>query len=111
MGASGLVVAQAFLANLSGLHYALPAVVATQNSTLWNFVFTAGWVFGERARGESRLLRMEYALLTNNVPLLVRVPLLVILTSALGIHHLASNLISFLTLGLTRHPLPSVDLG
>lgn len=108
VGASGLVVNQALLAALTdvgGFYYLLSAVLATQGSTLWNFALTEGWVFRERVEGGSRLLRMGQFLLMNNGALLVRGPFLVILTSGLGIHYLISNLITLLTLGLTRYLL------
>ncbi len=106
VGATGLIVNMALLAALTGvggMYYLLSAVVATQGSTLWNFAFTEGWVFGERSKGRGRLGRLGKFLLMNNAALLLRGPFLLILTSGLGVHYLISNLITLLALGLARY--------
>jgi glycosyltransferase involved in cell wall biosynthesis len=105
VGLSGLVVNTALLAFLTdvvGIFYVVSAVIATQGSTLWNFCFTEGWVFSGREHRRSRGARMGLFFLMNNAALALRGPLLVILTSGLGIHYALSNVISLLALTLVR---------
>ena len=108
MGLSGLVVNTlllAFFTDVIGLFYVVSAVIATQGSTLWNFCFTEAWVFTGRDHRRSRGTRMAMFFLMNNIALALRGPLLVLLTSGLGIHYLVSNVISLLVLTLVRYGL------
>jgi dolichol-phosphate mannosyltransferase len=108
VGASGLVVNTALLAaltELAGIHYVVSAVIATQGSTLWNFSLTELWVFPDRHDRRSRISRLVLFLAMNNAALALRGPILVILTSELGVYYLASNLISLVTLTLIRYAL------
>jgi dolichol-phosphate mannosyltransferase len=108
VGASGLVVNTLLLAILTdvvGLFYVVSAVIATQGSTLWNFCFTELWVFGDREHRRSRGTRMALFFLMNNAALAVRGPLLVLLTSGLGIHYVISNVLSLVGLTLVRFAL------
>ena len=108
VGASGLVVNTVLLAVLTdvvGLYYVVSAVIATQGSTLWNFCFTELWVFGDRDHRSGLGRRMGLFFLMNNVALALRGPLLVLLTSGLGIHYLASNVLSLVGLTLVRFAL------
>ncbi len=105
VGLSGLVVNTlllAFLTDVVGLFYVVSAVIATQGSTLWNFCFTEAWVFSGRDNRRSRGGRMGLFFLMNNAALALRGPLLVLLTSGLGIHYAVSNIISLLALTLVR---------
>jgi dolichol-phosphate mannosyltransferase len=97
VGATGLVVntvALAVLADLAGLYYVAAAAIATQVSTLWNFTFTELWVFPDRDHRIRGLRRLATFYAVNNAALLLRVPVLIALTSGLGIHYVVSNLIS-----------------
>jgi dolichol-phosphate mannosyltransferase len=97
VGATGLVVNTvmlAALADLVGLYYVAAAVLATQASTLWNFTFTELWVFSDREHRGRGLRRMAMFFVVNNLALVLRVPVLVALTSGLGIHYVISNLLS-----------------
>src|SRR6185295_12669901 len=108
VGLSGLVVNTvllAFFTDVIGLFYVVSAVIATQGSTLWNFCFTELWVFSGREHRRSRGTRMGLFFLMNNVALALRGPLLVLLTSGLGIHYLASNVLSLVGLTLVRFAL------
>jgi glycosyltransferase involved in cell wall biosynthesis len=108
VGASGLVVNTIILAALTdvvGLFYVVSAVIATQGSTLWNFTFTELWVFGDRENRRRLRTRMAMFFLMNNAALAVRGPLLVLLTSGLGIHYVVSNILSLVTLTLVRFAL------
>jgi dolichol-phosphate mannosyltransferase len=82
-------------------HYLLGAVVATQGSSTWNFCLTERWVFP--ASGGRRLWgRFALFLAMNNSTLLLRVPLLALLTSFVGLHYLLSNLVTLVFLFLLR---------
>jgi dolichol-phosphate mannosyltransferase len=108
VGVSGLVVNTALLALLTdvvGLFYVVSAVIATQGSTLWNFCLTERWVFGDRAHKRSSGTRLALFFLMNNTALAVRGPLLVLLTSGLGIHYVVSNVVSLVVLTLVRFGL------
>jgi dolichol-phosphate mannosyltransferase len=108
VGASGLVVNTALLAILTdvvGLFYVVSAVIATQGSTLWNFCLTERWVFGDRAHKRSAGTRLALFFLMNNTALAVRGPLLILLTSGLGIHYAVSNVLSLVALTLVRFGL------
>ena len=108
VGLSGLVVntaVLAFLTDFVGLFYVVSAIFATQVSTLWNFCFTEFWVFSDRAARRGRGSRMALFFLMNNAALALRGPLLIVLTSGLGIHYAVSNIISLASLTLLRFAL------
>jgi dolichol-phosphate mannosyltransferase len=108
VGLSGLVVNTvllAFFTDVIGLFYVVSAVIATQGSTLWNFCFTELWVFSGREHRRSRGTRLAMFFVMNNAALALRGPLLVLLTSGLGIHYVVSNLVSLLLLTLVRYAL------
>ncbi|MDH4113698.1 MAG: GtrA family protein, partial [Actinomycetota bacterium] len=95
VGLSGLVVNQVALwwfTETGGLHYLLSAVIATQLSSLWNFVLIESFVF--RGNEEGRLTRLAWFLVMNNAWLLLRGPVLVLLTEGIGIGYLMSNAIA-----------------
>jgi dolichol-phosphate mannosyltransferase len=104
VGAFGLLVNQVLLwAWVAGLHgqYLLGAVVATQGSTLSNFILIELWVF-RRAKVRRPLVRLVSFFTVNNSTLLLRVPLLALLTSGLHINYLISNAITLLLLFALR---------
>ncbi len=119
VGASGLLINNLCLllfTELGGFHYLLSAVMATQCSTLWNFIFTELWVFGERNTGRSLSDRLVRFILMNNASLLLRGPLLALMVSGFGFHYLLANLISLFTIAVIRYVLsnewiwtPSLD--
>jgi dolichol-phosphate mannosyltransferase len=104
VGASGIVVNQLILwlwVAGADRHYLLGAVVATQGSSTWNFCLTERWVF---PGGATRRLggRFVLFLAMNNSTLLLRVPLLALLTTSFGINYLVSNLLTLVVLFLLR---------
>jgi dolichol-phosphate mannosyltransferase len=106
VGASELVVNTVVLAaftELTGLHFLLSAVIATQASTLWNFVLTEKWVFGKRTTEHSFSQRLAHYLVMNNLLLALRGPFLSLLVTQLGIHYLISNLLSLFAITLLRY--------
>jgi dolichol-phosphate mannosyltransferase len=106
VGLTGLVVNTlllALLTDLAGIYYLLSVVLATQGSTLWNFVGTEKWVFqgGDHRHGWKRRMGMFFAI--NNAALLLRGPIVFLLTTGLGIHYLISNFLSLALLTLIRY--------
>jgi putative flippase GtrA len=105
VGLTGLVVNTAALALFVeglGLHYLPGAILATQVSTVWNFVLTDRWVFRGPHKRAALLTRFLAFAAMNNLALLLRGPMLVVLTEWLGIEYLASNVISLCALTLLR---------
>ena len=105
VGLSGLVVntlLMILLVELTGVHYLIAALVATQGSTLWNFAWAERWVFKERGGSEGFMGRMAGYLVMNNTLLLLRGPLLAILISGLGVHYALANLLSLILMTLVR---------
>src|SRR6266498_3614961 len=108
VGISGLLVNTALLAlatEVLGLHYLMSAVLATQGSTLWNFVLTERWVFASRQKRDGWAMRLAIFLVMNNLALTLRGPMLYLLTSLIGIHYLISNLISLAALTVVRYTI------
>jgi putative flippase GtrA len=108
VGLSGLVVNMVLIglfADLVGIYYVVAAILATQGSTLWNFSLTELWVFPGRQHARSRVRRMVMFYLVNNAALLLRVPLLFLLTSVIGVHYLLSNFLSLAALTLVRYTI------
>lgn len=111
IGLSGIFVNLFFtylFTELIGLHYLGSAVIATQASSLWNFILTEIWVFQGRQPRWNRLYRLIMFMLMNNAALSVRGPIIFTLTSALGMHYLLSSLVSILALTLFRYMLADV---
>lgn len=111
VGASGLVVNTLLLALITdvlGIYYAVAAILATQGSTLWNFGLTEAWVFAGREHRRSVEARAALFFAMNNAALVLRVPLLVLLTSGLGINYLVSNVLSLGALALIRFGIADV---
>lgn len=120
VGASGIAVNTLLLAAFAegaGLHYLVSAVLATQGSTLWNFALHQALVFRARPARRSLLGRLGRYLLVNNAALLPRAPMLAALVSWFGVHYLAANLFTLVSLALLRFLLadrwiwPRADTG
>lgn len=97
VGLSGLVVNSALLHLLVsgglGLHYVPAATLATSAALIWNFLWTEIWVFaGPKPFTVGRRLLRFTAL--NGLTLLAHLPLLVTLTSLLGVHYLLANVLA-----------------
>ena len=106
VGVSGLVVnamALGFATEMLGVFYLLSALIATQISTLWNFSLSEAWVFGHRHSAQGRPRRLAMFLVMNNAAFGLRGPMIIALTSILGIHYLASNLFSLIALMVLRY--------
>lgn len=100
VGASGLLVNSAALWALGdsaalGLNYVLAAVLATQVSTTWNYMLVDSVVYAgpKRFGAARRYLTFSAA---SNATLVLRIPILILLVSGLGVHYLIANLITLL---------------
>lgn len=105
VGASGYVVntaALALFADAIGIHYLVGAALATQVSTLWNYLFTDAWVYRNRSAQRTHLSRFSMFWLMNNASLLVRLPMMWALTDLMGVHHLVSNVVSLAVVTILR---------
>jgi dolichol-phosphate mannosyltransferase len=106
IGTSGLFVNMFLVAMLTeafGIFYLLSAVLATQGSTLWNYALTEHWVFTNENRRYGKAHRAAMYFAMNNAALLLRVPMMFLLTSILGIQYMLSNLISLIALMVLRY--------
>lgn len=104
VGIIGIAINQAALFGLTeglGIHYLLSSILASQVSTLNNFVLTELWVFRGRDHRSHVLFRYAVFNLLNISTLSVRVPVLFLLTELAGFHYLVSNLVAIgLTFGI-----------
>jgi len=101
VGIIGIVVNQVALYALTdglGIYYLFSAILASQLSTLNNFLLTELWVFRDREHRSHVLFRYLVFNLLNIATLVIRVPVLFILTDLFGVHYLISNLVA---IGLT----------
>jgi dolichol-phosphate mannosyltransferase len=101
VGIIGIVVNQVALYALTdglGIYYLFSAILASQLSTLNNFVLTELWVFRGREQHSHVLFRYVVFNLLNIATLVIRVPVLFILTDLFAVHYLISNLVA---IGLT----------
>jgi putative flippase GtrA len=101
VGILGIFVNQVALFVLTdglGVHYLVSAVLASQASTLNNFLLTEFWVFRDRDTPGHAIWRYLTFNLLNMATLVVRVPVLYLLTDLGGLHYLVSN---FVAIGLT----------
>jgi glycosyltransferase involved in cell wall biosynthesis len=105
VGATGLVVNTlllALFADVAGIYYVVAAILATQGSTLWNLCLTERWVFAHREHERSPAKRAAMFFAMNNAALALRVPLLFMLTTGLGVNYLVSNVLSLVALTVIR---------
>jgi dolichol-phosphate mannosyltransferase len=107
IGATGIAVntmLMALCAEGLGLHYVAAAALATQGSSVWNFVLIDRMLFRDRVapdRGAWR--RLAGFLVLNNAMLAVRAPVLTLLVALLGLHYLVANVGSLLVMALARY--------
>lgn len=95
VGVTGIFVNSFFIwlladPKLGALNYLLAAAIATQCSSTWNFAWVDSLVYA----GPKRLTwvrRWLGFLGMSNVVLVVRIPLLALLVSGLGLHYLVAN--------------------
>ncbi|NIV30284.1 MAG: hypothetical protein GWN58_12555, partial [Anaerolineae bacterium] len=78
--------------DFAGVHFLASAAVATQGSTLWNFVLHDQLVFRQDVRRYGWAGRFTRYLVVNNTMLLLRTPLLAVLVEWFGLHYVLANL-------------------
>lgn len=108
VGVSGLVVNTLFLAfwtEVVGLFYMLSLLLATQGSTLWNFLLSERVVFHDLHDRGGQFSRGAMFFMMNNIALLARGPIVYYLTSLLGFNYLVSNVLSMVVLLIVRYAL------
>ena len=106
VGVSGLLVNSlvlAFATEWLRIYYLASIVLATVGSTVWNFALTELWVYRDRQQTQGRLGRFSMFFVMNSAALLLRGPIVFILTSVLSIHYLISNLVSLAALTVLRY--------
>lgn len=104
IGLTGLVVNTGllwFLADRVGVHYLVAAIVATQASSTWNFALVDSLVY-RGTKKHTWWRRLAGFLIAGNVALLLRVPLLAVLVSGLGLHYLMANVVTLVLTFLGR---------
>lgn len=107
VGLTGLVVNTGLLyvfTDLFKIHYLLSAAIATQGSTLWNFIWTERWVFNDREHNRSYMAhRVGSYYAVNNGLLLARIPFLGFFVSLLGMQYLIANVVTLGLMTLARY--------
>src|SRR3954452_1558210 len=107
VGLSGIAVNSAalwlFHLQVFQVHYLLAAAMATQVSTLWNFVLTDRLVF-RTADTDGRWGRLWRFFLLNNLALLLRLPMLAALVH-LGLAVLPANIVTLLAIFAVRYAI------
>ena len=98
------LIVQAMLTEGGGLNYVVAAILATQVSSTVNFVLAERWVFSPDRR-EGRGKRYLAFLAMNNAALVLRVPIMWVLTSVVGVQYSLSNAVSLVVLMLVRFGL------
>jgi glycosyltransferase involved in cell wall biosynthesis len=105
VGLSGLAVNTAaflLLSDLAHVHYLVAAVLSTQFSTTWNFIFVEHWVYGHRRLKTGTWSRFWKFAVVNNLSLLLRGPAMVVLVSGLGMAAALANVIALAAIALLR---------
>ena len=108
VGALGLVINQVVLWLLMDVihfqHLLTAAAIATQASTTFNFIGTESWVFAARRSGGGFGVIRRFVVYdaVNSTALLIRLPLLQVLTAGLHMNYLVANLITLVALTLLR---------
>lgn len=108
VGASGLVVNALVLALATeglNIYYLWSAAIATVASTSWNFTFTELWAFRDRRLAGGWPKRFAQFALMNSASFLLRAPVFWTLTSVVGLHYQASNVVSIGLVTLIRYLL------
>lgn len=108
VGLLGLAVNQVLLwllVSSFGLNYLIAAAIASQGSTAAAFVINEAWVFRAQPvsrRWQALLRRLLVFDAINVASLLLRLPVLYVLTSVVGVNYLLSNLVAIALFMLVR---------
>jgi putative flippase GtrA len=106
VGLSGLVLNMLLMwamveSGVPGAHYIVAAAVATQLSSTWNFLWV-DWLVYSGPKRLTRLRRWSGAMALSNLVLLLRIPLIALLITVLGVHYLLANALSLVLGTLVR---------
>ncbi len=103
-GTFGILVNEAalwILTGFLGIYYLISAIISSQASITSNFALNDSWVFSDRKNLSSRTRRYFGFNAVASATVLLRIPILWVLTSGIGINYLSSNLVSIIiTFGL-----------
>jgi putative flippase GtrA len=105
VGLTGIIVNQLIFSasvDMAAISLPLAAIVATQGSSTWNFLWTENWVFDTRGSTRSVWSRFWAFMVVNNLTLLARIPALWLLVSAAHVPAYWANLITLGGLFLSR---------
>ena len=108
VGITGLIVNSALLAfwtELIGVYYMMSLLLATQGSTLWNFLLSERLVFKDSQHRDGQWQRGTMFFLMNNAALLARGPMVFYMTTLIGFNYLVSNILSMVALLIVRFAL------
>ena len=108
VGLSGIAVnSLALVAFRAGAGFGLlaAALLATQCSSIWNFLLVERFVFRDNSPSRSYAARAVAFLAMNNLAFGLRGPMLLALTSVFGMHYVLANLISLCSLTVARFAL------
>ena len=108
VGLSGIVVnSLALIAFSSKLGFGVlaAALLATQVSSIWNFLLTERFVFRGTTARRSPVVRASAFLAMNNLAFVVRGPLLLLLVHSLGLQYVVANVVSLCALTVARFAL------
>lgn len=106
VGISGLLInslALAVFTEFFHVFYLISVMLATQCSTLWNFMLTEYWVFADRRERGSLGVRLAGFFLLNNALLLVRGPMISIMVQYMAMNYIAANLLSIVFATVLRY--------
>ncbi len=84
------------------IYYLYSTLFATLVSSLWNFTFTETLVYKSERRSRGVGYRLGMFLLMNILALVLRTPIIYLLTEAIGVFYVYSNLISLAVLTVLR---------
>ena len=105
VGLTGIIVNQLIFSasvDMAAISLPLAAIVATQGSSTWNFLWTENWVFDTRGSTRSVWSRFWAFMVVNNLTLLARIPALWLLVSAAHVPAYWANLLTLGGLFLSR---------
>ena len=105
VGLSGMLVNQAlfwFFHDVTSFRISWAAILATQGSTIWNFVFIDKVVYRRHNSNSLWYQRFAKSWVTNTASLLLRVPLLLALAHVMGMNPYWANFTTLLVLFVLR---------
>ena len=105
IGVTGILVNSLFLflaTDKLRVYYLVSAGIATVASTLWNFSLTEAIVYRAQSQAQGRVKRLGWFFVVNVIALVLRTPIIYLMTSVMGIYYVISNLVSLAALTILR---------